>query len=253
MNEDQAPDLNAGSALELAPEDYPDVSQLITEDGKPVESIYVEKQYRLLTDPLENCWKGPGEGGPLVALTNVGLFFAARNPPLVPDFLLSLGVTYPGDPSKKEYQSYFVWEFGKPPDVVGEIVSDRRGGEDTFKLREYARLGISYYWIYDRKNLLGAGELRLFGLHCGAYVPIPDNWLASVGLGLTFWQGKYSGLDTKWLRWRDQEGNVIPTSGEWAEQERQRAEQERQRAADQAERIRRLEAQLRSLGADPSP
>ena len=39
---------NGGPLLYLAPEDYPDVSHLITEDGAPVDSIYVDLQYRLL-------------------------------------------------------------------------------------------------------------------------------------------------------------------------------------------------------------
>jgi hypothetical protein len=36
------------------------------------------------------------------------------------------------------------------------------------------------------------------------------------------------------------------------DQERQRADQERQRADEQAERAKRLEAQLRALGIQPS-
>jgi hypothetical protein len=248
-----------GPLLKLRPEDYPDVSHLITEDGKPVDSIYIEKQYRLLTDPLENCWVRPGKRRPLVALTNVGLFFAARNPPLVPDFLLSLDVGYPCDPHEKEGKSYFVWLFGKPPDVVGEIVFDRRGGEDSLKLRQYARLGIRYYFIYDPDDLLRCGTLRTYGLHHNGYEPIDGHWLDGIGLGLTLWQGKYSELEDQWLRWCDRKGRVIPTSGERAqretrraEREKQRADQEKQRAEEQAERIKRLQAQLRAAGIEPS-
>ena len=47
-----------------------------------------------------------------------------------------------------------------------------------------------------------------------------------------------------WLRWCDQEGNVIPTGAELAAAERQRAEAERARAE-------RLAARLRALGIDP--
>jgi Uma2 family endonuclease len=241
-----------GPLLELAPEDYPDVSNLITEDGAPVDSIYVDKQYTLLTDPLESSWKGPGDGGRFVTLTNVGLFYAARNPALVPDFLLSLGVTYPEELLKKEHQSYFVWLFGKGPDVVGEIVSDRRGGEDTLRLKEYARQGIRYYFIFDPKDRLGGGVLRVYGLHHEGYGLIPDNKLPAIGLSLTLWEGSYVGVHTRWLRWCDRDGRLLPTGAELAEQERQRAEQERLRADESAERIKRLEAQLRAQGVEPS-
>ncbi len=225
-----------------------------------MDSIYyVEKQYRLLTDPLENCWLRRGKRRPLVALTNVGLFFAARNPPLVPDFLLSLDLGDTSDPHEKEGKSYFVWLFGKPPDVIGEIVSDRRGREDTLKLRQYARLGIRYYFIYDPRDLLRGGALRTYGLHPKGYEPIEDHWLDGIELGLSLWQGGYSGMETEWLRWRDQKGRVIPTSAERAQREARRAErekhhaeEEKRRADEQAERAKRLEAQLRDAGIEPS-
>lgn len=38
-----------------------DVSALVTEDDKPVDSIYSEKQMRLLTEPLRVEWVGPYE------------------------------------------------------------------------------------------------------------------------------------------------------------------------------------------------
>jgi hypothetical protein len=50
-------------ATDLELEVYPDTSLLITEDGKPVDNLFVEKQYRLLTEPLWTSWKSP-EGRP---------------------------------------------------------------------------------------------------------------------------------------------------------------------------------------------
>ena len=40
------------------------------------------------------------------------------------------------------HRSYFVQEHGKPPDVVVEIVSNRRGCEDSNKLEGYARIRV---------------------------------------------------------------------------------------------------------------
>ena len=76
----------------LPPECIPDVESLVIEDGVPVETIFAEKQYRLLTEPLYTSWPGPGEGRPFVVLANVGLFFAMDQPPLAPDVMLSLDV-----------------------------------------------------------------------------------------------------------------------------------------------------------------
>jgi Uma2 family endonuclease len=239
---------SGGQLLILAPEDYPDypdISHLVTEDGKPVDNIYVERQYRLLTDPLENSWAGPGEGIPFVTLTNVGLFSAPRQPALVPDFLFSAGVQLPKDLRQKEHRSYFIWEFNKPPDAVLEIVSDRRGGEDTLKMRQYAQLRIWYYVIYDPDNLLSGGVLRVFELRPTGYELVPDNKLKTLGLSLTLWQGTYEHAEAQWLRWCDKEGVLIPTGAE-------RADEEKRRADELAERLKRLEAQLRAQGIEPS-
>ena len=54
--------------------------------------------------------------------------------------MLSLDVTAPEDWGT--IRSYFVWEFGKTPDVVIEIVSNRKGEEKGTKRTEYARAGV---------------------------------------------------------------------------------------------------------------
>jgi Putative restriction endonuclease len=138
---DQAED--SGSALELCPpEVIPNLDDLVIEDGKPLDSIFTEKQQHLLTEPLYSSWAGPGEGQTFLALANVGLFHTSGEPPLVPDAMLAVDVRIGQDLSVRENRSYFVWLRGKVPDVVIEIVSDRRGGEATHKMRTYARIGV---------------------------------------------------------------------------------------------------------------
>ena len=39
------------------------------------------------------------------------------------------GTTLPADLWPKSLRSYFVWDYGKVPDVVIEVVSNREGGE----------------------------------------------------------------------------------------------------------------------------
>ena len=129
----------------LSPEQWPQVDHLVTEDDTPVDNIYFEEQQRLLTESLYASWQGQR----FLALANVGLFYSITEPPLVPDVLLSLDVQAPDDLWKKSHRSYFVWVYGKPPDVVIEVVSNRKSGEADSKLRGYARLGIAYYAIAD--------------------------------------------------------------------------------------------------------
>ena len=249
--------IDAGDSLTAgpAPGVRPCLDHLVTEDDAPVDSMFSEKQQRLLTEPLYSSWDA---GRLFLATANVGLFYAVRQPPLVPHILLSLDVEVPGDWLAKEHRSYFVWEFGKAPEAVVEIVSNTEGGETTDKMLKYAQIGILYYAIYDPAGAVQAEPVRVFVLRDKSYMPCSPEWLPVLGLGLTLWQGPFENWDTVWLRWCDRQGRVIPTGAERANQERQRADQERQRAdqerqrADQ-ERLRaeHLAAQLRGLGVTP--
>jgi Uma2 family endonuclease len=178
-------------------------------------------------------------------LSNVGLFYEPRRPPLSPDVMLSLRTPPLSDMSLRENRSYFVWVVGKVPDVIIEVVSDRTGGEGTYKLRQYAGMAVPYYVIYDPQVYLRQGVLRAFELNGRDYQPTSASWFARVGLGLVLWQGSYEGVEDTWLRWCDEHGQVIPTGRERSDEARQQAERERQRAE-------RLAAQLRALGIDPS-
>jgi Uma2 family endonuclease len=243
--------------LYLPPELIPDLDQLVSEDGKPVDNILVERQYKLLIDPLYTSWAGPGESRPWVALANVGWYHADKQPALVPDVLLSLDID-PRDPRSKEGRSYIQWVVGKQPDLVIEIVSDSRGGEGSYKLNEYARLGVPVYVIYDPEEHLGKGVLRAFELRIKRYKPIDPKWIEDLGLGLMFWEGTYLGIRQTWLRWCDRGGTVLYTGQESAaiaKQERDQAAKERDQAAkdrDQTAKERdKLREQLRALGVDP--
>src|SRR5207237_743687 len=156
-------------------------------------------------------------------------------PAIVPDVLLSLDVIVPEDWWTR--RSYFVWEFGKAPDVVIEIVSNTKGEEKGTKLNTYARIGVPYYVIYDPFRNLGEEVLEVEELRARAYGQRPNTWLPDVELGVTLWEGTFEECYGTWLRWCDRDGVVIPTGAELAESARQRAE--------------RLAERLRELGVDP--
>lgn len=236
----------------------PDISHLVTEDDAPVDNIFSEKQQRLLTSPLYEGWLGLGDGRKFVAFADVGIFYATTRPAVVPDVLLSLDVEPPQEVWEKHHHSYFMWEFGKPPDVVIEVVSNKKGEELGQKKNLYARIGIAYYIVFDPQQQLSNELLHIFHRERASYVPADESWLPDVGLSLTLWEGTFQDMTATWLRWVDADGNLIPTAAELLELERQRvteAEQtarlERQRADEAEERAARLAAKLRDLGIDP--
>jgi Uma2 family endonuclease len=225
----------------------PDIDNLITEDDTPVDNLPSEKHQRLLTEPLYSSWSGPGEGRPFLVAANVGIFYLARSPAIVPDVFLSLDVEVAPDWWKKEHRTYFLWEFGKPPEVVIEIVSNTEGGEDGEKKQKYARMGVSFYVIYDPLRQVMKETLTIYQLRGYAYKKQRATQFPELKLGVTLWEGEYEGKRDVWLRWTDEHGQIIPTGKERAEQERmeketalRQLEQERQRAARLAERLRRL-------------
>lgn len=230
----------------LPPEDWPKIEFLVTEDDEPVDSIFSEKQQRLLTESLYTSWSGPGDNRPFLALANVGLFYNINQPPLVPDALLSLDVRLPDDIWSKGNRSYFTWKYGKAPEVVIEIVSNRTGEEDGSKLRDYAAIGVAYYVIFDPEQHLSQEILRVFVRRSPTgYQPLSSPfWFPQVQLGVTLWDGSYEGRQATWLRWVDADGRLIPTGAERIAQEHQRAEQEHQRAEQMAARLRELGIEL---------
>jgi hypothetical protein len=172
-----------------------------------------------------------------------------EKPPLVPDVLLSLDVRVPPDLWEKINRSYFLWKYGKPPDVVIEIVSNRKGNEDEHKVERYAEIGIRYYAIFDPSHQLSPTPLRLYerkdepgkGKKKGkaTYEERKEMDLPGVGLGLRLWHGEYENVEATWLRWCDERGNLLATGEEqrWrAEQEQRRAEQEQRRAEQEQRR-----------------
>ncbi len=238
------PGVNGGSEFHIPPEAIPDYDKIVIEDNAPVESVFAEKQYRLLTESLYSSWPGPGDGRSFAVFSNVGLFVAMKEPPVVPDVMLSLDMQI-GDQSQREHNSYFIWVVGKAPDVVFELISDRRGGEEGKKKTYYARAGVPYYVIFDPDKLLGSDEVRVLELCVKEYKARPDQWLPKIGLGVKIWEGTYEDLPARWLRWCDTGGHLIPTAVERIGQERDRADRNK-------ERMERLEAQLRALGQEPT-
>ena len=231
-----------------------DVETLVTEDDTPVDNMPSEKQQRLLTEPLYSSWSGPGGGRRFLAAANVGVFPEPRNPAIVADVFVSLDVQVHENWWDKVHRSYFVWEFGKPPDLVVEIVSNQKGNEVGRKRQRYARMGVGYYVIHDPLHQVMNEDLRIYRLNGGSYQRRESRWFPELRLGLALWDGVFEAVRSRWLRWTDEHDVLIPTGAE----QRQRAEhaeqllsEERLRADEERQRAERLATLLRRSGIDP--
>lgn len=161
-------------------------------------------------------------------------------------------------------RSYTPHTEGDVPAVVMEFLSETDAGEYSVrptypygKMWFYERiLQIPTYVIFDTD--LGFLEVRQ--LISGRYeVQQPDEQgrypISAMGLSVGVWYGKRLETTTHWLRWWDEEGNLLLWGSEHlalerekTEQERQRAEQERQRAEAAEQEVARLQERLRQAG-----
>ncbi len=167
---------------------------------------------------------------------------------MVPDVLLSLGVQRSDDFFQRQNRSYFVWEFGKLPEVCIKFVSNPEGdevrlsqqsrqqGKTIVKKKLYAQIGLRYSGVFDPlQQIQGADEmdgalLRVWSISPDGYPELtsPDGiraigqsvWLNAAGIGLTLWSGQFEEEVTRlWLRWCDRDGQIIPTGAERADTE----------------------------------
>lgn len=221
--------------------------ELVTEDDTPVDNLASEKQQRLLVGSLYDSL----QKRVFLAAANVGVFHIYRQPAVVPDVFVSLGVKVPENWWEKANRSYMVWQFGKPPELVLEIVSNTVGEELAEKLRLYEQMRVSYYVVYDPSQQLGEKQLYIYELRGLSYFECESNWLEQVELGVSLWQGEFEQKQDIWLRWCDKEGNILLTGGELAKLQANRAQMAEERAQIAEERAQILAERLRALGVDP--
>jgi Uma2 family endonuclease len=159
-----------------------------------------------------------------------------------PDVFVVLDVPY------RDRKSWVVWEEGKAPDVVIELLSESTAQQNKTQKKQIYETQMrvpEYFWFDPFKPEDFAG----FGLRNGQYEPLlfdDQRRLVSqrLNLALVRWQGSYEEIETVWLRWATLDGELLLTDRDQLEQERQRTERERQRAD-------RLAEELRKLGIDP--
>lgn len=241
---------------------------LVTEDDVPVDNLFSAKQRRLLVEPLYSSWHPPqiGEGAEeeteprhFLADSDVGIFSSLNQPPVAPDMFLSFDVQPNEDYFQNEHRAYFAWEFEKYPEVVVEVVSNRKGKEMDAKMQRYARMRILYYVVFDPFCVLSDEKVRVHELTLGGrrYRRRPDFELPEVGLTMQLWRGVFEDVEAEWLRWCDAEGNLILTGAERANAEAnranteaRRANAEAKRAESEAKRANQAEAELEKLRAE---
>ena len=115
-----------------------------------------------------------GDREDALVCTDQALFFeqGTRSALVVPDSAVAFEVRGGGDGN---LLSYKVWEQGKPPDFVMEILSRKTWRNDVHrKPGLYADLNVREYWLFDPDAVSDGPPLRGSQLDAqGAYQPLP--------------------------------------------------------------------------------
>jgi Uma2 family endonuclease len=138
-----------------------------------------------------------------------------------PDFFAVLGVP------KGERKSWVVWQEGKGPDVIVELLSESTAKTDkTTKKSIYQnQMRVPEYFWYDPFN---PEDWKGFKLINGVYKPlelVEGGYISEqINLKLVLWEGSFKGLNIVWLRWATLEEELLPTQEEKTQRERERKE-----------------------------
>jgi Uma2 family endonuclease len=258
---------------QLIPPDFttpPTQDELLYDDGIPMETYRHKLQMDLLVDPLA-AWLSDRDA---FVSGNMFVYFSPyqlKNHDFRgPDMFAVLDVP------KGERKCWVVWEEGKGPDVVVELLSPSTASLDKRQKKEIyqKRLRVPEYFWFDPFN---PNDFAGFAISDHVYQPIiPDQQgrliSEQLGLALVLWSGQYAEANTTWVRWATLDGILLPTANEFAQQEQYKAQQAKQEAqqaqqeaqqaqqrAEQAEqqllqerqRVENLLAQLRAKGIEP--
>jgi Uma2 family endonuclease len=209
--------------LDVAPP--PTQDELPCDDGEPMETERHRLQMELLIHTLKPWLDQRADG---YVGGNMFVYFSlaqVRHQDFRgPDFFAVLDVP------KGERKSWVVWEEGKSPDVVIELLSESTAEFDkSVKKRLYQnQLKVAEYFWFDPFN---ADDWAGFGLRPGGYEALALDGQSrfisrSLGLALVRWHGVYQGVEATWLRWATLDGELLLTATEMAERRAEAAEAE---------------------------
>ncbi|NJN57881.1 MAG: Uma2 family endonuclease [Leptolyngbyaceae cyanobacterium SL_5_9] len=219
-------------------------------DDQPVDNINQPALAAALTESLQMAGKLPANA---LTMTNYGICANLNGRVVVkaPDWGYVAAIRVPRN---EVIRSYTPKLQGDIPAIVMEFLSDTDGTEYSSKPTYPPGKWFFYEQILQVPNYAlfepNSGALEVYRLDdLGRYqlqTADANNryWIAEINLFLGIWQGRRENRDGDWLRWWNEQGELLLWGAELAEQERQRTEQERQRAE-------RLAAQLRAAGIEP--
>ena len=213
-------------------------------DDEPVDNIIQPSLAAALTESLEIAEKLPANA---LTTTNYGICATVNQKMVVkaPDWAYIPYIRVSREEIKRSYTPQIQ---GDIPVVVMEFISDTEGSEYSNKPTYPPGKWFFYEQVLKVPNYVifkpDTGDLEVYQPDdSGRYQLCSSDannryWIAQMNLFLGRWQGTRENRTGYWLRWWDENGNLLLWGLEKAEQLEERAE--------------RLAAQLRAAGIEPN-
>jgi Uma2 family endonuclease len=259
----------------------PTAKDLPDSDETPVDNELQNDIPNMLLNLLRSIWSDRQDwffGVDMCYYYEANLQEPKKSKAIVPDGFLAIGVPRLKDEGGR--LSYVLWQEQVKPILVLEVISKEYNGEYDEKLRQYQKLGILYYVVYNslsgrRGRYKRHESLEVYKLIDGKYELLPSVallsesskvvWMPEIGLGIGCERRICGNWEREWLYWYDRDNVRYPTAEERAEQERmiagqeriakQEAEaiadQERQQKFQERQQKEKLANYLRSMGINP--
>ena len=266
----------------------PTAEELPDSDETPVDNELQNDIPNMLLNLLRSIWSDREDwffGVDMCYYYEANIQEPKKSKSIVPDGFLAIGVPRLKDEGGR--LSYVLWQEQVKPIMVLEVVSKEYNGEYDEKLRQYQKLGILYYVVYNslsgrRGRYKRHESLEVYKLIDGKYELLPSVallsesgkvvWMPEIGLGIGCERRICGNWERDWLSWYDRDNVRYPTAEESAEQERtiarqeriakQKAEaiadqerqqklQERQQKLQERQQKEKLANYLRSIGINP--
>ena len=254
----------------VLPPAFGDHTQLPESDGTFVKNFQEHPQSLILTDSIGPILQERHPDGQYAIGQDCGIYWRETEPAEkgaeAPDWFYVPNV--PPNLDGQIRRSYVLWREHIAPLIALEFASgngdEERDSTPLSRTEEGVITKPGKFWVYERVMRIpyygiyeiNSGRLEVYRLIDGYYQLLGLNQrghfpITSLDVELGLWQGNYQNQTMLWLRWWDEEGNLLLIGDERAELERLRGEQQRERAeqerlrADSAEQAQQAEAQTR--------
>ncbi|MCW6051556.1 Uma2 family endonuclease [Lyngbya sp. CCAP 1446/10] len=254
----------------VLPPAFGDHTQLPESDGTFVKNFQEHPQSLILTDSIGPILQQRHPDGQYAIGQDCGIYWRETEPAEkgaeAPDWFYVPNV--PPNLDGQIRRSYVLWREHIAPLIALEFASgngdEERDSTPLSRTDEGLLTKPGKFWVYEQVMRIpyygiyeiNSGRLEVYRLIDGYYRLLELNErghfaIVLLGVELGLWQGSYQNQEMLWLRWWDEEGNLLLIGDERAELERLRGEQQREiaecaeQARQQAEQARQAEFQAR--------